>query len=158
MRKPGFCICENKGADQLCSNCTADQHLCFRYSDSTIPLLLKAIISNLYPASVTVQAGLCRAWLDPPKTSFLALRLIVKLSVCLFLAYIQEAGPSSQMPTDPEQVPVDVKELAKEKLEINYLLENVFLITVDEGKKINLMHWSLIAISLHPPPPLQPRE
>ena len=31
---------ENKGADQLCSNCTADQHLCFRYMDSTkTPLL-----------------------------------------------------------------------------------------------------------------------
>ena len=31
MRKPDFCICENKGADQLCSNCTADhQRLCFR--------------------------------------------------------------------------------------------------------------------------------
>ena len=26
------CICENKGADQLCSNCTADQRLCFRGS------------------------------------------------------------------------------------------------------------------------------
>ena len=47
MRKPDFCICENKGADQLCSNCTADQHLCFRYSDSTIPLLLIAKISSL---------------------------------------------------------------------------------------------------------------
>ena len=35
MRKPDFCLCENKGADQLCSNCTADQRLCFRYSDST---------------------------------------------------------------------------------------------------------------------------
>ena len=21
MRKPDFCLCENKGADQLCSNC-----------------------------------------------------------------------------------------------------------------------------------------
>ena len=39
MRKLDFCLCENKGADQLCSNCTADQHLCFRYTDSTIPLL-----------------------------------------------------------------------------------------------------------------------
>ena len=29
MRKPDFCLCENKGAD-----CTADQRLCFRYSDS----------------------------------------------------------------------------------------------------------------------------
>ena len=38
-RKPDFCLCENKGTDQLCSNCTADQRLCFRYKDSTIPLL-----------------------------------------------------------------------------------------------------------------------
>ena len=38
MRKPAFCICENKGADQLRSNCTADQHLCFRYIDSVIPI------------------------------------------------------------------------------------------------------------------------
>ena len=39
MRKPAICICENKGADQLRSNCKADQHLCFCYMDSTIPLL-----------------------------------------------------------------------------------------------------------------------
>ena len=37
MRKPDFYQCENKGADQLCSNCTADQRLCFRYTESTIP-------------------------------------------------------------------------------------------------------------------------
>ena len=42
MREADFCLCENKGADQLCSNCTADQRLCFRYRDSTIPLLLRA--------------------------------------------------------------------------------------------------------------------
>ena len=41
MRKPDICLCVNKGADQLCSNCIADQPLCFRYSFSTIPLLLK---------------------------------------------------------------------------------------------------------------------
>ena len=29
MRKHDFSICENKGADQLHSNCTADQRLCF---------------------------------------------------------------------------------------------------------------------------------
>ena len=29
MRKPTVCICENKGADQLHSNCEADQHLFF---------------------------------------------------------------------------------------------------------------------------------
>ena len=39
MRKPTFCKWDNKGADQLCSNCEPDQRLCFRYADSTIPLL-----------------------------------------------------------------------------------------------------------------------
>ena len=43
MGKPTICIGDNKGADQLRSNCEADQRLCFRYSDSTIPLLLKSI-------------------------------------------------------------------------------------------------------------------
>ena len=42
MRKPAFCICENKVADQMRSNCAADQRLCFRYTDSTIPLLSKS--------------------------------------------------------------------------------------------------------------------
>ena len=40
MRKPDFYLCKNNGADQLCSNCTADQRLCFRYTDNTIPPLL----------------------------------------------------------------------------------------------------------------------
>ena len=39
MRKPAFCICETKDADQLCGYRKADQRLCFRYIDSTIPLL-----------------------------------------------------------------------------------------------------------------------
>ena len=39
MRKPDFCICENKDADQLRGNHEADQRRCFRYIDSTIPLL-----------------------------------------------------------------------------------------------------------------------
>ena len=47
MRKPTICICENKGADQLLSNCEADQRLCFRYTDSTIPLLSESKISSL---------------------------------------------------------------------------------------------------------------
>ena len=40
MRKPTICIGENKDSDQLHGNCEANQHLCFRYSESTIPLLL----------------------------------------------------------------------------------------------------------------------
>ena len=47
MRKPDFCICENKDADQLRGNHEADQRLCFRYIDSTIPLLSKSEISSL---------------------------------------------------------------------------------------------------------------
>ena len=44
--KPTICIGENKDADQLRGNREADQRLCFRYSDSTIPLLLKSEISS----------------------------------------------------------------------------------------------------------------
>ena len=44
MRKPAFCICENKGADQLRGNREADQRLCFRHIDSTIALLCKSEI------------------------------------------------------------------------------------------------------------------
>ena len=52
MRKPAFCICENKAADQLCGNRTADQRLCFPYTDSTIPILPKSDISSLDLSSV----------------------------------------------------------------------------------------------------------
>ena len=33
MRKPTFCICENKDTDQLCGNREADQRLCFHFID-----------------------------------------------------------------------------------------------------------------------------
>ena len=46
MGKPTICIGENKDADQLRGNREADQRLCFRYSDSTISLLLKSEISS----------------------------------------------------------------------------------------------------------------
>ena len=62
MRKPAFCICENKDADQLRGNREADQRLCFRYTDSTIPLLYKSEISSFQPSSVAIQPGLCRTW------------------------------------------------------------------------------------------------
>ena len=60
MGKPKICIGENKGADQLRGNREADQRLCFRYSDSTIPSLLNSKISSSLLLSVTVQVGLCR--------------------------------------------------------------------------------------------------
>ena len=51
MRKPAFCVCKNKGADQLrgthAAYRTADQHICFCLIDCTIPLLPKSEISSL---------------------------------------------------------------------------------------------------------------
>ena len=58
VRKLTFCICENKDAD----NREADQRLCFRYLDSTIPLLPKYKISSLSPSPVAVQPGLFQTW------------------------------------------------------------------------------------------------
>ena len=50
MRKPTFCICENKDADQLRGDDReADQRLCFRYTDSAIPLLS---ISDFKPLAI----------------------------------------------------------------------------------------------------------
>ena len=48
MRKPTICICENKDADQIRGDREADQRLCFRFLDSTIPrdLLAKSKISS----------------------------------------------------------------------------------------------------------------
>ena len=40
MGKQTICICEHKGADQ---------RLCFRYTDSTIPLLSKSKILLVFP-------------------------------------------------------------------------------------------------------------
>ena len=67
MRKPTVCILcigENKGADQLRSNCEAVQRLCFRFMDSTIPQLSKSKISCFCP-SVLVQHDLCQTRLEP---------------------------------------------------------------------------------------------
>ena len=70
MIKPAFCICENRGAGQLRSNCAADQRLCFRYKNSTIPLHYE-------------QPGLCRTWSGTLKTGFLTTMLISYKS-CLY--------------------------------------------------------------------------
>ena len=76
MRKPAFSIAKNKAADQLHGKRAADQHLCFRYIDSTIPLLPKSEFSSLQPSSVAVLHGLCPTWSETQRTVFLMLRLI----------------------------------------------------------------------------------
>ena len=45
--KTNVLICENKDTDQLRGHREADQRLCFRYIDSTIPLLSKSEILSL---------------------------------------------------------------------------------------------------------------
>ena len=86
VRKPDFCICENKDADQLRCNREADQRLCFHYTDSTTPLLPKSEISSLKLSSVAVLPGLCRTLSETPKTGFLKTRLIC-LSYCISAAF-----------------------------------------------------------------------
>ena len=86
------------------SNCTADQHLRFRYTDSTIPLLLTTKFSSFYLISVTVHAGLCWPWSEPQivfscKGSLYNLNFTVSqtLSFPLFIFQItEEAGETDR--------------------------------------------------------------
>ena len=79
MRKPAFCICENKDTDQLCGYIAADQRLCFRYIVCTTTLLPKSKISSIWPSSVAVQPCWCQTWLEILKTGFLMTWLIYGL-------------------------------------------------------------------------------
>ena len=56
MRKSVFCLCENKGVDELCSNCTADQRFCFRYMDSISPFVFKYETSSFLLVPSTLQS------------------------------------------------------------------------------------------------------
>ena len=76
MRKPFFALCENKDADQLRGNREADQRLCFRYTDSTIPLLPKFEISSLKPSSVTCTTWFVSDEVGNQNAGFLMTRLI----------------------------------------------------------------------------------
>ena len=46
VRKPAYCILENKDADPLRGNSEADQRLCFCYTDSTIPLYSDVVFTR----------------------------------------------------------------------------------------------------------------
>ena len=77
MRKPAFCICENKGADQLRGNRVVDKHLSFCYIDTTIPLTPKPEISSFKLSSEAVQLSLRRTWSEAQKTDSVVTRLIL---------------------------------------------------------------------------------
>ena len=70
MRKPAFCICENKDADQLRGNCKADQRLCFHFTDSAIPILSISEISSILLSSVAVQPDCVRPGRKPQRPVF----------------------------------------------------------------------------------------
>ena len=76
QEKTGFLICKTKAEDQLCGYRTADQRFCFRYTDSTIPLLPKSIFSSLKPSLEALQTGLYWTCSETPNTGFLMTRLI----------------------------------------------------------------------------------
>ena len=82
MRKLDFCLCENKGTDQLCSICKADQRLCFRYI--TIALLPKFEISSFLPVFVTVQARFVSDLVENPKDRFS--RVAAQMKVAMFFS------------------------------------------------------------------------
>ena len=67
MRKPDFCISENKDTDHR----EADQCLYFRYTDNTIPLL-----SEPLPIFSDCTARFASDLVETPKTGFLTTRLI----------------------------------------------------------------------------------
>ena len=78
MRKTDFCLCENKVTAQLIS--------AFVFATS-IPLLHKSKISSFKPFSMTVQTSLRQTLSETPKTSFLALQLILLSNK--FLEYVR---------------------------------------------------------------------
>ena len=81
MRKPTLCICENKDADQLRGNREADQRLCFRYIDSTIPLFSKS--ENFKPLAIFCDctARFVSELVENQNVSFLMTRLIYFLFI-----------------------------------------------------------------------------
>ena len=56
MRKPAFCICKNKDADQLRGDPEADQRLCFR----------SRIVQSPYFLNAKLQASSHLQWLNNP--------------------------------------------------------------------------------------------
>ena len=80
LGKMAFCI-HAKTKPQISCAVTAqvDQRLCFRYIDTTIPLLYKSEIKSFKPSSVAVQPGLCQTWSQTAKTSFFITRLMSRV-------------------------------------------------------------------------------
>ena len=73
MRKPDFCISENKDADQLCGTKQLISTSVFRYIDGIIPLLHKTKISRA--SSHLLYSTVCVGPGRKPQTGFLTMLL-----------------------------------------------------------------------------------
>ena len=72
MRKPAFCIWENKGADQLHSNGAAHQCLCI-YRCIVQSLFFLNLKFQASSHLLCVQPGFCQTWSETLKTGFLVM-------------------------------------------------------------------------------------
>ena len=75
LRKPAFCMRENRDADQLRGDREADQRSCSSHTDCTIPLPPKSETPSIEVSSVGAQPGLCRTRSETLKAGLLAPRL-----------------------------------------------------------------------------------
>ena len=83
MVKPTICICKNKDADQLRSNCEADQRLCFCYMDSAISILyiqsskLLACFCDCTGWFISDLVGDPNCWFSHTKAHLISLKMII---------------------------------------------------------------------------------
>ena len=68
--------CKNKDADQLHTNCAADQRLCYHYIDRTIPPLPKSETLSLSSVALQPRPSLCLTLSETLKTGVLTTRLM----------------------------------------------------------------------------------
>ena len=102
MRKPTFCICKNKDADQLRSNREADQCLCFRYTDTTIPPTVKISGIPLESTRILVEFYWNSSGI---KGTFFHWKMVIPLEFPL--DYSGNSTGSVEIPLDSVEIPLD---------------------------------------------------
>ena len=86
-----FCICENKDADQLRSNCAADQRLCFRNTDLSLVMrkTFFAYVKTKTQTSCAVTAQLISAFVTATRMVQSLYFLNPKFQASSFLLWLQ---------------------------------------------------------------------
>ena len=81
--KLAFCLCKNKGADQLCIYWTDEHRLSFRFTDSTITLILKSKISSFLACICDYTGGFVKAR---------SLSIVAHIIGCLVRGFLAQLG------------------------------------------------------------------